>query len=544
MGKEKVETGGEEPRKKSKSPKFTLEFDETAEVNPFNAKAYSQKYWDILDVRKKLPVREAREKFLTMIRDSQFVVLVGETGSGKTTQIPQYLVQAMRPDQKGMMIGCTQPRRVAAMSVARRVAEEMDLALGEEVGYSIRFEDCTTQGKTFLKYLTDGMLLREAMTDPLLSRYSAIVLDEAHERTLATDLLMGLMKQIAVKRPDLKIVVMSATLKTTGVMPPSKTLPSAAKPAKPAALSSTTKPVTAKPARNLVDAFKAAEKQQLLLEPPGCDPIEAPGELNLLRELESLRERNAALEEQVEHLTEENSVLSAANNALSEEMALIRKQQAGTETRLSDLERELKNFPTLAPKTWVMDTDESDSPKQQIRFPNKKRVKIESAEHLKLVIAGKPLKNNKLGFLYVELRRQRVGNAKAVLEYLKIDRRPIRHITFVGDNVMELCVFDEKREEIANALEEGGLKVHPLTLSPATIHLLEGTQKTNPLERIKKEIDLIDKRKTTLKKALNLPEDNKLLQGVTYAYTTESKKVVPCSSGMAAPQPQTTHGVN
>jgi pre-mRNA-splicing factor ATP-dependent RNA helicase DHX15/PRP43 len=97
------------------------------------------------------------------------------------------------------------------MSVAKRVADEMDVELGEEVGYSIRFEDCTSP-KTFLKYMTDGMLLREAMNDHELSRYSTVILDEAHERTLATDILMGLLKEVARRRPDLKIIVMSATL--------------------------------------------------------------------------------------------------------------------------------------------------------------------------------------------------------------------------------------------------------------------------------------------------------------------------------------------
>jgi pre-mRNA-splicing factor ATP-dependent RNA helicase DHX15/PRP43 len=97
------------------------------------------------------------------------------------------------------------------MSVAKRVADEMDVQLGEEVGYSIRFEDATSP-KTFLKYMTDGMLLREAMNDHMLERYSTVILDEAHERTLATDILMGLLKEIAKRRPDLKIIVMSATL--------------------------------------------------------------------------------------------------------------------------------------------------------------------------------------------------------------------------------------------------------------------------------------------------------------------------------------------
>lgn len=100
---------------------------------------------------------------------------------------------------------------MAATSVARRVSEEMDVILGEEVGYNVRFEDCSSD-KTILKYMTDGMLLREAMGDPLLSRYSAIILDEAHERTLATDILMGLIKEVAKNRPDLKVVIMSATL--------------------------------------------------------------------------------------------------------------------------------------------------------------------------------------------------------------------------------------------------------------------------------------------------------------------------------------------
>lgn len=110
-------------------------------------------------------------------------------------RIPQFLVYDELPHLKGKQIACTQPRRVAAMSVAQRVADEMDVELGQEVGYNIRFED-NTSPKTFLKYMTDGMLLREAMSDPKLSRYSAIVLDEAHERTLSTDILMGLLKEV------------------------------------------------------------------------------------------------------------------------------------------------------------------------------------------------------------------------------------------------------------------------------------------------------------------------------------------------------------
>lgn len=146
-----------------------------------------------------------------MYHKSQILVFVGETGSGKTTQIPQYVLYDELPQLNNKLVACTQPRRVAAMSVAQRVADELDVTLGEEVGYSIRFED-KTGPRTVLKYMTDGMLLREAMHDHMMSRYSCIILDEAHERTLATDILMALLKQLAKRRPDLKIIVMSATL--------------------------------------------------------------------------------------------------------------------------------------------------------------------------------------------------------------------------------------------------------------------------------------------------------------------------------------------
>jgi pre-mRNA-splicing factor ATP-dependent RNA helicase DHX15/PRP43 len=145
-----------------------------------------------------------------MLSSHQTVILVGETGSGKTTQVAQFIAEAGYCN-RGQRIVCTQPRRVAAMSVARRVAEEMDVNLGEEVGYSIRFEECSGP-KTLIKFATDGMLLREAISDPNLNQYSVIILDEAHERTLATDILFGLLKEILIKRKDLKLVVMSATL--------------------------------------------------------------------------------------------------------------------------------------------------------------------------------------------------------------------------------------------------------------------------------------------------------------------------------------------
>ncbi|GMK58825.1 hypothetical protein CspeluHIS016_0602670 [Cutaneotrichosporon spelunceum] len=169
-----------------------------------------QKAQSIEETRKSLPIYEFRDELLDAIRDHQVLIVVAETGSGKTTQLPQYLHEAGYT-QGGLKVGCTQPRRVAAMSVAARVAEEMGVRLGQECGYSVRFEDMTSD-KTVLKYMTDGMLLREFLTDPELSTYSAIIIDEAHERTLSTDILFGLVKDIARFRPELKLLISSATM--------------------------------------------------------------------------------------------------------------------------------------------------------------------------------------------------------------------------------------------------------------------------------------------------------------------------------------------
>ncbi|KAF8124649.1 P-loop containing nucleoside triphosphate hydrolase protein [Mycena galopus ATCC 62051] len=182
------------------------------EINPFTEEPHSAQYKKILDVRNKLSVYTQMDDFYKMFTNNQIIVVVGDPGSGKTTQIPQFIVYSDLPHSKGKIIACTQPRRVAAVSVAKRVADEMDVELGRHVGYSIRFENMTEPGTTFLQYMTDGMLLSEAMNDPKLERYSVIILDEAHERSLATDILMALLKAVAKKRADLKIIVMSATL--------------------------------------------------------------------------------------------------------------------------------------------------------------------------------------------------------------------------------------------------------------------------------------------------------------------------------------------
>lgn len=159
--------------------------------------------------RQFLPVFAVREQLLSVISDNQVIIVIGETGSGKTTQLTQYLFEEGY-GKKGL-IGCTQPRRVAAMSVAKRVSEEMEVQLGQQVGYTIRFEDCTSSS-TLIKYMTYGILLRESLTDPDLSKYSCIIMDEAHERTVNTDVLLGQFKSILSRRRDLKLIVTSATM--------------------------------------------------------------------------------------------------------------------------------------------------------------------------------------------------------------------------------------------------------------------------------------------------------------------------------------------
>ncbi|CAH0058780.1 unnamed protein product [Clonostachys solani] len=172
--------------------------------------AAEKKALSIQETRKTLPIYKYRDEFLAALETHQILVIVGETGSGKTTQLPQYLHEAGYT-KNGMKVGCTQPRRVAAMSVAARVADEVGVKVGNEVGYSIRFEDCTSE-KTILKYMTDGMLLREFMTEPDLAGYSALMIDEAHERTVHTDILLALIKDLSRERPDLKLLISSATM--------------------------------------------------------------------------------------------------------------------------------------------------------------------------------------------------------------------------------------------------------------------------------------------------------------------------------------------
>lgn len=161
--------------------------------------------------RQRLPVFKYRNHILYAAENYQVVVISGSTGSGKTTQVPQYLYEAGWTNTT-KMIGITQPRRVAVTTVADRVAEEMGTFVGQTVGFSIRFEDCTDKELTKIKYMTDGYLVREMMSDPLLNKYSVIMLDEVHERTLFTDIVIGLLKKVLKRRPDLRLIISSATL--------------------------------------------------------------------------------------------------------------------------------------------------------------------------------------------------------------------------------------------------------------------------------------------------------------------------------------------
>ncbi|KAI8904421.1 pre-mRNA-splicing factor ATP-dependent RNA helicase PRP16-like protein [Gorgonomyces haynaldii] len=201
MGVQKHEEAEDNPKAESQFASFMK--DKTDTVSDF---ATSK---TIAEQRRYLPVFAVREQLMTLIQENRVIVVVGETGSGKTTQLSQYLYE--EGYAKYGLIACTQPRRVAAMSVAKRVSEEVGCKLGSTVGYSIRFEDCTSP-ETKIKYMTDGILLRESLTAPDVEQYSCIIMDEAHERSLNTDVLMGLLKRVLMRRRDLKLIVTSATM--------------------------------------------------------------------------------------------------------------------------------------------------------------------------------------------------------------------------------------------------------------------------------------------------------------------------------------------
>ena len=170
-----------------------------------------------IDFPESLPVSGKRDEIMAALAQQQVIIVCGETGSGKTTQLPKIALAMGRgrlnaaPGQKGQLIGHTQPRRIAASSVAKRIAEELKTSLGDVVGYKVRFQDRLSKDSS-VKLMTDGILLAETQTDPLLKAYDTLIIDEAHERSLNIDFLLGYLRQILPHRPDLKIVVTSATI--------------------------------------------------------------------------------------------------------------------------------------------------------------------------------------------------------------------------------------------------------------------------------------------------------------------------------------------
>ncbi|XP_019625580.1 PREDICTED: probable pre-mRNA-splicing factor ATP-dependent RNA helicase DEAH2 [Branchiostoma belcheri] len=183
------------------------------ELNPYGHNlVFSSRYYQLLGKRKGLPIYACKEVFMTAMRKSQVVLVEGKVGSGKTTQIPQWCAEFVHAHQyQSGIVGCAEPADLVTCSVAQRVADEMDLVFGEEVGYCTALEDFSTQ-ETILRFVNDSVLLREIAVDPLLERYGVIILDEVQRRTVATDLTMALLGDILSQRSDMRVVVVTTSI--------------------------------------------------------------------------------------------------------------------------------------------------------------------------------------------------------------------------------------------------------------------------------------------------------------------------------------------
>ncbi|XP_067285887.1 DEAD/H (Asp-Glu-Ala-Asp/His) box polypeptide 32a [Pseudorasbora parva] len=199
-----------ELKREEDSDSDLFEFGDDLELNQFDGLPYSSRYYRLLQERKTLPVWKHRHEFMTLLEKHQIVIVSGTTKTGKSTQIPQWCAEfCLSAQYQHGVVVCSQIQRRQAVDLALRVADEMDINIGHEIGYSIPLETCCSND-TILRYCTDDILLREMMSDPMLEHYGVVVLDQAHERTVSTDVLLGLLREVLLQRPELRVVVLSA----------------------------------------------------------------------------------------------------------------------------------------------------------------------------------------------------------------------------------------------------------------------------------------------------------------------------------------------